>query len=132
MICTRRVTNSASGLCPCGDDFDLSPDGRSRCLHFRDKGLGNRGVVGIDEHAKARCGRQQLVEQPKPLCPDVHAEVIDPGGVAARLIEAGNQTDLHGVGASDEDNGNRRCRQLGRESRGGAARCHDDSNTPAN
>jgi hypothetical protein len=66
------------------------------------------------------------------LCPDLHAEVIDPGGVAAWPIEAGNEADFYRVSASDEDNRNRRRRRLGRERRGGAARCHDDSHTPAN
>ena len=71
------------------------------------------------------------MEEPEPFCPDLHAEVIDPGCVAARPIEAGNQADFHRVSANDEDDGNRRRRRLGRERRGGAARRHDDSHAPA-
>jgi len=72
------------------------------------------------------------VQEPESLCPELQAKVTEPGGVAARPVEAGDQADLHGVGANAEDNGNRRCRRLGRERRGGAARCHDDSHALAN
>src|SRR5262249_39337110 len=56
-------------ICARGDDFGLPPDGRSRRLQFCDKGIGNNGIVRVDEHAKACCSRQQLVEQPEPLVP---------------------------------------------------------------
>jgi hypothetical protein len=72
----------------------------------------------------------QLVEEREPFCPDLHAEVIDPGGIATRPIEAGNQADFHRVSANVEDDGNRSRRRLGRECRGGAARRHDDSDAP--
>jgi hypothetical protein len=114
-----------------GDDFDLPPDGRSRRLYFCNKGLGNRRIVGIDEHGKARGSRQQLVQEPEPLCRKLHANVADPGEIAARPVEAGNEAQFYRVGASNEDNGNRRGRRLGCERRGGAGWRDDDCHSTA-
>jgi len=44
-----------------GEDFDLPPNGHSRCPHVCDRGLRNNGIVRIDEHGKACGSRQQLV-----------------------------------------------------------------------
>ena len=70
------------------------PMAEAAVCNSRDEGLGSKGIGGIDEHAEPRRCRQQLVREPEPLCPDLHAERHDPGGVAARPIEAGDQADL--------------------------------------
>ena len=88
--------------CAGADDFDLLPDSRSRRLQFRDIGLRDKGILGIDEHTKARCSGQKLVEEPEPFCRDLHAEVVDPGGIPARPIEASNETDLDRIDTAAE------------------------------
>jgi hypothetical protein len=57
---------------------------------------------------------------------------LDPGGVAARPVEAGNEANFHRVSANDEDDGNRRRRCFGCKRSRGADRCDDDSHPPAN
>ena len=48
-----------------GNDFNLPPNGLSRCPRVCNRGLSNSGIVWIDEHGKT-CGlRQQLVQEPK-------------------------------------------------------------------
>ena len=85
-----------------GNDFDLSSDRGSRCLQFCDIRLCDARIVGIDEHSKARSVWQQLVQERKPLCPELHANVVDSGRIAARSIETGNEADLYRVRADDE------------------------------
>src|SRR5262245_51191170 len=86
-------------------------------------------MVWIDEHSKARSVWQQLVQERKPLRPELHANVVDSGRIAARSIETGNEADLHRVRADDENDGNcRRCRFCG-ECRRSAYRRHDHSHT---
>ena len=98
----RRKGRIDVAICAGGDDFDLPPDRRSRRLQFRDKGLGNKRIVGIDERGKARGSRQQLTQQREPLGPKLGANVTDSGGVSARPVEAGNEANFHRVGANDE------------------------------
>jgi hypothetical protein len=54
------------------------------------------------------------VQQAEPLGLKPRGEHIDPGDVAAGLIEAGDDAQPDGVGADGEDNGNCRARRLGR------------------
>src|SRR5262249_25436280 len=107
-------------------DFDLLPDGQGRSLNVRDKGL-CEGEVGIDQHGNAHGSRQQLMQQPKPLCPKFRRQDGDTGHVAARPVETGNAAELNRVAAGCEDDRDRRSRRLGRNCRGGVTRsdhCH--------
>ena len=95
-----------------------------------DRGLSKR-TVGIDEHGKARGSRQQLVQEPEPLCRELHIHGADTGDVAARPVEAGDETSLDRVAAGAEDDRNCRGRGFGRECRWHAARCGDDGHPAA-
>jgi hypothetical protein len=80
-----------------GHHVDLPPDGQTRRLDFSDKGLGDRRIAGIDERGKARGSRQQLVQEPEPLCSKLNADVADAREVAARPVEAGDKSKLDRV-----------------------------------
>ena len=67
-----------------------------------DKALSN-GKVGIDEHGNAHGSRQQLMQEPKPLCPKLHHHEADTGDVAARPIDAGDKAAFDRVVAARED-----------------------------
>src|SRR5262249_23611426 len=71
----------------------------------------------IDGHGKVRGPRQQLVQGAEPLSPDLHAHEADTGDVAARLVEAGDETSLDRIEAAAEDDRNGRGRGFGRECR---------------
>lgn len=90
------------------------------------KGRRDKRIVGIDERSKACGSRQQLVQEPEPFRTKLDANVDDPGGVAARMVEASDQASFHGIGADDEDDGDRHGCRLGRDRRSGADRRHDD------
>ena len=94
------------------EDFDLLPDGRGRSLNVRDKRLGG-GKVGIDQHANAHRSGQQLMQQPKLLCPKISSEKRDAGDISARPVETGDEAELNRVAAACEDDRDRRSRRLG-------------------
>ena len=79
----RREGRVDFSICAGGDNFDLPPDRGGRRVQFRDKGIGSKGIVGIDKHAKSRGARHQLVQEPESFWPKLDANVADPGRVAA-------------------------------------------------
>jgi hypothetical protein len=68
----------------------------------------------------------QLVQQRKPLRIEQRNHRIDAGQVAARPVEAWNETVLDWIVAAAEHNGDCRGGCLGRQCRRGAAAGHDD------
>jgi hypothetical protein len=70
------------------------------------------------------------MQEPKPLSPKVLAYLVDAGDVAARSVEARNETVLNRVIAGPEDDRNGRGRGLGGESRR-APRCDNDGHSTA-
>ena len=70
------------------------------------------------------------MQEPQPLGQNFTGEKIDTGRVAARLRQAGDETELDRVFAHLEDDRNRRGRRFGPERSGGVAG-GDDSNTAA-
>ena len=53
-----------------------------------------RGNLGLIEHGNARGSRQQLAQEPKLLCRQLGGDKGDTGDVAARPVEAGDETSL--------------------------------------
>ena len=70
---------------------------------------------GIDESRDGFCRGSQLAQDSHPLCRKLGADVCEARDIAARMVEALNQAQLHGVGPVFEDyryRGSRRlCRQ---------------------
>jgi len=70
--------------------------------------------VGVQEHAKDRRLRHQVPQQAEPLGFHCDVKIADPGDVAARSAEAGDEAAPYGISAEQGNNGNRRRRGLGR------------------
>src|SRR5215813_13734874 len=109
-----------------GEKLDLRTNGRRRSLHIFLQRFSSR-ILRIDEYPKVRGCRQQLVQEPEPLGYQLVAHGVDTGDVAARSAEALDKAELDRVQAEAEDDRNRRGCGFGRERRGRAARCGDDS-----
>ena len=71
------------------------------------------------------------MQEPEALGGELHVHGDDTGDVAARLIEACNQTRLNRVTAEAEHDRNRRGRGFGRERRWRAAHRGDDKHLAA-
>ncbi len=71
------------------------------------------------------------MQQAEPFRLEPGGELIDPRHVAARLVERGDQAELHWIAADREDDGNRRGRLLG-GARAGKARHDEDGHLMAN
>src|SRR5262245_10718143 len=71
------------------------------------------------------------MQEPEPLCRKLHVHSANTGDIAARPVEAGNETFLNRVSAAHEDN--RNCRGCGfsSESRRYTARCGNDCDLAA-
>ena len=82
------------------------------------------------DNRNAHGARHQFAEQAKPLGIDVSVHGGDPGDVAARPIEAGDEALLNRVSAGLEDNGNRRSRRFGGKCRQRTARSNDGDLPP--
>ena len=95
--------------------MNLLPD-RGR-LTSRSVDLLDRSV-GLTNSGYALGCRDQLTQQPQPLCPQFNVEEVDAGGIAARPIEARDQTEADRVAAREDDR-DRRGRRLGRQRRSG-------------
>jgi hypothetical protein len=70
--CERRLYDGGEGRVDLaigagGQHADLPPDGGSSRLHVFDDGAGDSRGARIDQQAKVRRGRQQLLEQPEPF-----------------------------------------------------------------
>src|SRR5262245_29743818 len=76
-----------------GDDFELNTGGRCRHLQAGDTGPRQRRAR-VGEHCEARGPRLELMQEAEPLRPKLLRHGEDTGDVAARLIEAGDETDL--------------------------------------
>src|SRR5215813_1714149 len=85
----------------------------------------------IDQHRDTGGLGDQIMEEPQPLGRNLAGEKIDPGGVAARLGKAGDETKFDGVVADAEDDRDRCGRSPGRLSNGGLAGRSDNGYAPA-
>src|SRR6516164_2323315 len=75
------------------------------------------GIRRINEGCDCRRGGHQLAQRSHSLPFQGDSDDIDPGGVATRAIEAGNQTKLDRIIADHEHDRNRCGCRLGRECR---------------
>src|SRR5258708_11867813 len=112
--------------------MQLQPE-RTCCIpRFFGFRLGIYGVGRVDEQCDdCSCGHQ-FVQELKPLCD--HGDIKDAYArdVAARVVEAGDETSCDWVNADENDDRNRRSRRLGSECRRSAAGCHDHGHLTAN
>src|SRR5262245_15441617 len=60
----------------------------------------------VDKRSYLARGGEQLVQQLQSFPTQLRVQGGHPCEVAARSVEAGNETDLNRIGAGDEDNGN--------------------------
>jgi hypothetical protein len=79
------------------------------------KRLTLRGFIVWDFAARQGDFLRNMGEWPKPLCRKVSSDVVDAGDVAARSVEARNETVSNRVIASPEDDRNGRGCGLGGE-----------------
>src|SRR5262245_22672242 len=86
-----------------GDDFDCPSNHGSRRPRIFDRVLGGNRIVGIDKHGKARCSRDQLVQEPDPLPSKLREQGDEAGGVAPRPVESGDKPGFDRVRAHAED-----------------------------
>ena len=85
----------------------------------------------IDEHCCQRGSRNKFAQEPQSLRPQLRGEHVHPGDVAARPVEAGDQTKCDRVTAAGKDNRNLCGRRLG-GNRGSTPRCDDHVHLPTN
>jgi hypothetical protein len=69
----------------------------------------------IEEHREDSELGRQLAQEFQPFGIQSKGQPADPGDVTAGSIEAGDETELHGIGAAREDDRNGRRGRLGRE-----------------
>src|SRR6185312_16015639 len=93
-------------------------------MDLRRLGIGPR-AGRIDENGNRCRGWHELAQQSHTLCGEFTADVGEARYVAARMVEARNQSDLHGVGPSLEHNWNRCGRRFGRQCGGRATASGD-------
>ena len=117
--------------CAGGEDFDLLSNGWRCRADVGDKGFG-KWIVGIDQRGQARGTRHQLLQQSNPFGPQLPGHGTDAGDIAARPVEAGNQTCLDRIAAAAEDDWNGRSCRFGRGRRSRAAGRGDDIYSQAN
>jgi hypothetical protein len=80
------------------------------------------GIGWVDEQSHdPRCG-DQLVQQLQPFWRHLHVRLGHARNIAARLIKAGDEVELHRIADGGEDNGNRSVRRLCRERRRSGSR----------
>jgi hypothetical protein len=72
-------------------DFDWMSKRRSTRLQVFDLGLGIRSI-GVDERDEAVASGRYLTQHPEPLCHKLHKLEVYAGGVAARPVEAADET----------------------------------------
>ena len=75
-------------------------------------------IGGIDQQSDSARFGQTLAQQFEALCREHGLQGGDPCQVAARLVEAGYQTELDRVHPNKENDGNRGGGRLGRNGRG--------------
>src|SRR5262245_1255279 len=88
-------------------------------------------TLRVEEHSRQRGSRNEFAQEPQSLRPQLRGEHVHPGGVAARPVEAGDQTKCDRVAAAGKDNRNFCGRRLG-GNRGSRSRCDDHVDLPAN
>src|SRR5262245_55086448 len=86
---------------------------------------------GLDEHGKARGSRDELLQESELLWRKLRVHCGETGDVAARPIEARDETGLDRVYAGREDDRDRRGRGFGRAGCGRTEGSNDDSRTAA-
>jgi hypothetical protein len=94
-------------------DADLHPADTGRRLQLSRERL----VVGtgrVEERGNHGRGRNQLMKELQLLRPQLHGQIGGAREVAARSIEAGDQSKLDRVAPSGKDDRNRRGHRLGR------------------
>jgi hypothetical protein len=85
----------------------------------------------ITEHGNTSDRGHHLTQQFHPLCRQLTRKKVDPGQIAARPGETGDETDFHRVIADAEDDGDRRgCCLCSQRRRRGAS--NDQGGTPPN
>ena len=84
------------------EDVQRQPNPTGRLLDLRYLRLGSR-PGRIDENRDGFCRGSQLAQDSHPLCRKLGADVCDARDIAARMVEALNQAQLHGVGPVFED-----------------------------
>ena len=87
-------------------DMESQPQRAGRCLQISRLNIAP-GKSRVDERGYSPRLGEQLVQQLQSLPTQFRVQRCHSGEVAARSVQAGNETDLNRIGASDEDNGNR-------------------------
>src|SRR6516165_1763210 len=107
-------------------DFNLRAEDEAGGLRARDDRSRRISTLDIDQSRKALAGGQQFVQQFDPFRRYVEVHRADAGNVAARMIEALDEADLHRIGAERKDDGYLAGRRLGRARRRWRAERDDD------
>jgi hypothetical protein len=110
-------------------DLDLLSERARRILHVVQLRLEGR-LSRIEKHGDQRTGRDDLAQQPEPLCSEHLDQGGDPGDITAGPVVARHQADLHRVLAAREDDGDCCRGGLGRQrGRRAAGADHRDPGT---
>ena len=109
------------------EDLNLQRESVRGRLHVLQRGLGARGIGGIEQDGDTRSAGYQLAQQLQPFGHDLADEEIDAGRVAVRLPEAGDDTPFDRIIADAKHNRDR-CgdRHGGAHGRGRGAGRGDD------
>src|SRR5262249_19694378 len=111
------------------EEFDLLPDTAGGGLNVIQPDCGS-GIARVHEHSGRRRMGQQLTHQLQPLRLHLDLKRANPGDVAARTMQARDETAPNRVGASRENDWYGRGRRLGRDGRYLAADCNNDGYLP--
>ncbi len=97
--------------------MDLEPEHAPSVRHLVCLGTRNR-LARIDQPGDYGRAGNKLMQQSQSLRLKLVGEDRDPGDVASRAVETGDQAELHWIAADREDDRNRRGCRLGGERRG--------------
>jgi hypothetical protein len=110
---------------------ELEPELACRRLQVFLLNLGHRVSRVVQQDDRAR-SRHHLVDQLEALLPGIHVQRDDAGHIAARSIEARDESGFDRIDAAVEHNGNRSGRRLGRLGRGISAKGGNHRDLTAN
>src|SRR5262245_16891069 len=127
--CEGRINLPAR---PSVEDLDLQSDGTRSRFHLSQRRIDVLTSTNwIDEYGNTNCCGYQLAQEPQPLCCQLKLDKVDPGRVAARTRETGDEIECDRVFAHAEDDGNYGSCGLGDQRWSPTSRRDDHGHLPA-
>src|SRR4030081_1997685 len=117
----KRVGADEKCICPlsndvCKDAFELCAGAYVVDTQLQSEGCCRRPdlmrlkigiwIIGVDEESNRRCVRNKISHQFEPFCAECDRQKADTGDIAARSINAGDETQFDRIASDREYDGN--------------------------